>query len=453
MNELQYLRSLINAGKATESQLERYNTLLGQSSNTSTPVPNPQGVSIFGEVDWQSPAPNWVNPPQTQTKGLFGTPISKTENISLPKTGQGSIVENTNPNPAAYTKEEYMRLRNEQGFDMTTAGEVWDKNNAAGTDNTAEPVDYFPLINPGGSDLSTELYSLGRAIGAEKGSQGRVASGIAAGGAALFDIGRNVASGIGFEKRNQAVEDYYRKKQQEVKYTPNSQTRDVNGIGGMYGEDGGTMGPSEDDDNRPRKEKPAFTLFPNKYGEKNWFEQSNVQDPMYEKASWGRSFGDSAEKVKELNERIRLAVQNVEGGSTEEEDMYYSQFAKIKPGAMRVAPAAIKYSFEDGGEMGQEQGQQVMEMAAQVMQQGASPEEAVQALVAEGVPEQQAVQAVQAVMSMQSQQTDAPQDPQLTMKDGGLFDKQPGDKIDLKFKNKTVKGEIKEVKNGTIFLK
>lgn len=104
----------------------------------------------------------------------------------------------------------------------------------------------FPLINASGSDLGTELYSLGMSIGAKPGTRGRGLGIIGAGGAAALDIAGTIASGIGFQKRNQHIEDYNRKKELEVQYDPNSQTSNANSTGGLsYGEFGGLFYPSE----------------------------------------------------------------------------------------------------------------------------------------------------------------------------------------------------------------
>ena len=100
----------------------------------------------------------------------------------------------------------------------------------------------FPFISAGGSDVSSELYSLGRAIGAPAGSRGRMMTGIASAGAAAFDIARNIAGGIGFEKRNQYVKDWYANQQRQNSFTPNPQYRNTNTVGGItYGQEGGEL--------------------------------------------------------------------------------------------------------------------------------------------------------------------------------------------------------------------
>ena len=105
----------------------------------------------------------------------------------------------------------------------------------------------LPPINFAGSDLSTELYMLGNAIGSRPGTSGRGATMVAAGGAALFDIARNVAAGIGYQKRNQYVNDYYNKQQRKRQYNPVSQTSNDNYSGGIpTHQDGGTFQQGQD---------------------------------------------------------------------------------------------------------------------------------------------------------------------------------------------------------------
>lgn len=73
--------------------------------------------------------------------------------------------------------------------------------------------------------------------------------------------------------------------------------------------------------------------------------------------------------------------------------------------------------MQEGGEMmPQEQEQQIMQMVAQLLQQGASPEEVVQQLVSQGVPQEMAIQAVEMIMQQSQGQEQAP------MQQGGKKD-------------------------------
>ena len=83
--------------------------------------------------------------------------------------------------------------------------------------------------------------------------------------------------------------------------------------------------------------------------------------------------------------------------------------------------------MQEGGEMmpEQEQGgqeEQIMQMVAQLLQQGASPEEVVQQLVSQGVPQEMAIQAVEMIMQQsQGQEQMMPQE-QAPMQQGGKKD-------------------------------
>ena len=108
-----------------------------------------------------------------------------------------------------------------------------DDQNQDGQNIPRQPFS-FPNIYGGGSDISTELYSLGRAIGAPAGTKGRLLTGVSSAGAAAADIARNIASGIGYERRNRYIMDWYRKQQQgNMNYTPAPQYQNENTVGGV----------------------------------------------------------------------------------------------------------------------------------------------------------------------------------------------------------------------------
>lgn len=85
--------------------------------------------------------------------------------------------------------------------------------------------------------------------------------------------------------------------------------------------------------------------------------------------------------------------------------------------------------MQEGGQQQGDPMQQVAQMIMQALSQGTAPEEIVQMLVQQGVPQDQAMQLVQQVMqSMQGQQQgaapeqqmQAPQEQQMQMQRGGL---------------------------------
>jgi len=112
--------------------------------------------------------------------------------------------------------------------------------------------------------------------------------------------------------------------------------------------------------------------------------------------------------------------------------------------------------WQQGGEMPQEDPmQQVMQMVMQALQEGAQPEQVVEMLVQQGIPQEEAMQMVQMVM----QQAQA-------MKYGGLFEtsnsdskvgesfygRGVGDYIEFEYGGKLQKGKIRSIKNGKITL-
>jgi hypothetical protein len=240
----------------------------------------------------------------------------------------------------------------------------------------------LPFIYPGGSDINTQLFTAGRGLGMERGTQGRglmIAGGL---GAASMGISRNLLAGVGYENRQNYVRDWYRQQQNQPQYTNVSQTRNTNTLGGLptnkYGgifEEGGFM---------PGEEQAMMT-------------QQEQQAPM----------------------------------------------------------------------QGQDQMQQVFQAVAGALQQGAQPEQVVEMLMQEGIPQEEAVAVVQEVMMMmQGEQQQMPQGDQMTqqmtqqemaaqqqeqpmMKMGG---KKVGDPVTFKYGGKKISGKIKKIENGKIFI-
>jgi hypothetical protein len=107
---------------------------------------------------------------------------------------------------------------------------------------------------------------------------------------------------------------------------------------------------------------------------------------------------------------------------------------------------------QEGGEMADPM-QQVMQMVMQALQEGAQPEQVVEMLVQQGIPQEEAMQMVQMVM----QQAQA-------MKYGGLFEdggnvnsqsfygRGVGDYIEFEYGGKLQKGRIRSINNGKITL-
>ncbi len=321
---------------------------------------NAQGIPTISN-------PSISTPSVDRGTTIFDAPYlmqDNTSEVNTPLAGQFPMTE------AEYNAEQ----RNKKPFFPTPDGR--DPNDMTGewrgsyAENTQPKNNRFPFLYPGGSDISTEIYTLGRGLGLEKGTQGRGLMIAGSAGAALFDVGRNLTSGIGYSKANQAVDDWYRDQQygagsRRYGYTAAPQTRNTNNQGVMPFEDGG--------------------LF---------------------------KFPDGGEMMSE------------------------EQMAQEGPmPAMNQAPQ-------------QDIMQQMVQGVAQALQQGQSPEQIVQALTQQGIPQEQAVQLVQQVIQMmqqQSPQEQAPQEEQPMMKNGGVFKYKVGDPIKFRSGGKWVSGKIKTV--------
>lgn len=358
MNELQALQEAYNNGTITPQQAERLKQLMsGQGTQNSGLTKKDEAQKAYYDQNtgqWKAVDENNKYTPYE--------PLWTTQK---------------NPNAIDLTDKSKMSL-------IGTHAYQGDGNEEEGMSKA--DMFRFPMINPGGSDLSTEIYSLGRALGAEKGTPGRGMNIIGAGGAAALDITRNLASGIGFSKRNQYVMDWYKKKQQERDYTADSQSEDQNLEGGRR--DGGTIGM-----------KIGGTM--------NMFAEEGMTMPPQEQM--------------------------------------------------------IPEQSQEQAPQGQEQMmQQVVQMIAGMLQQGANPQQILEQLLQQGIPQQQAEQMIQMVVQqMQGQQPQAPQaeqqippqDAQMVMRNGGTFDKRVGESVTIKVGGKKIKGVIKEIKNGQITLK
>jgi hypothetical protein len=503
MNELQQLQEAYRNGTITPQQAERLKELMG--SKTYNPVVSriksmfqgatptyydenlgdwaPKGTNADYNLSGQFGVPQQSNPfqelsiedsikynPQARTYLPQGYNLSRAISDENRKSQTPNQTEDFNP----FMSEEDLLASEQryaqQFFDIKTRNamqdgtltplnsEGWKKGLLPSSTPEGEGMPKadmfrFPMINPGGSDLSTEIYSLGRALGTPKGTPGRGLNAIAAGGAAAFDIARNLASGIGFSKRNQYVMDWYKKKQQEQNYTPDSQSADQNSTGGRR--DGGTIGMKLGGifGDPPPLDNIYYGPGDSEYDMRSRPLNMDILERNYNLFRDQQLNEDSEEEINFHNKRYQNA---------------------LKTGKYNTAEAKLGGIFEEGGEMmpegqpqeqmPQEQGQdqqmqQVVQMIAGMLQQGANPQQVLEELVRQGLPQQEAEKLIQMVMQqMQGQQAPAPeqqqpQDQQMMMKNGGTFDKRVGESITIKVGGKKVKGVIKEIKNGQITLK
>jgi hypothetical protein len=94
-----------------------------------------------------------------------------------------------------------------------------------------------------------------------------------------------------------------------------------------------------------------------------------------------------------------------------------AQLQQMQPEEQQQALMQMAEQLQGGGQEQPSEGGDIMQMIAVSLQQGASPEEVMQGLVSQGMPEQEAAQAIEAVMGQAQQQT--PEEEQMMAQQGG----------------------------------
>lgn len=182
-----------------------------------------------------------VTPTQAQSEymdsqntgaNLLGVPTPQKEIERMYKSGQISIT-GTNPNDL-FEKPKLTTNPDESIY----------------TDDTQDPNKknqfQFPAINLAGSDLNSELYSLGMNIGKPAGTKGKGLGIAASAGAALLGATGDILSGYGYQVASERNRKWYQDQMKKQQYAADDQYRDTNTVGGLptgrfggYFEDGG----------------------------------------------------------------------------------------------------------------------------------------------------------------------------------------------------------------------
>jgi len=360
-------------------------------------MPNMAGESLFGV---QAPLRAQVTRPGyvTGTSNLIGQPArgNPTNPDGTPNRGfetgriyTEAIPPKRDPNAPFIVEDRFMDNRSygtDTGTDAKVASYAPDGSpiyagTTAGGKPRGNPWDLgrnnLPMMYPGGSDINTQLFSAGRGIGMESGTKGRAGLIVGGLGAAALGTTRNLLAGIGYEKQQNYVRDWYMQRQRDKDYEAVSETGNTNTVGG-----------------------PSV----NKYG--------------------------GVHKTYE------------EGGEMPQEQMMSQE----------------QMPQDQMPQEGQEVIQQIQQAIVGMLQQGAQPEQVVQELVSQGIPQEQATAMVQEVlMQMQGAQQQPPQEmmpegftpPEQMMKLGG---KKIGDNVSFKYGGKMHKGKIKKIENGKIYI-
>jgi polyhydroxyalkanoate synthesis regulator phasin len=173
------------------------------------------------------------------------------------------------------------------------------------------------------------------------------------------------------------------------------------------------------------------------YYQGNFFDDGGTYVPEYGSAAYGlpeynmgASFQDGGSPLYSTQgQALRNFMNTVAYGRDGNQSMYNVQFPEVGPrryddGGMSPDQAAMM-AQQQGQPQGQQppQGssgfdpQQVMQMVAQMLQQGAQPEQIMQQLVQQGIPQDQAQQIIQQVMQ-QMQGAQAQQGAEQMMEQG-----------------------------------
>jgi hypothetical protein len=226
--------------------------LLQQYPNTTFPRPGQTGVYGVPDDNTEYSAKTYPTLPETPPKILSNQPTSYGSDYDAYLKNKQDTQRTEIPN-GLYTDAEIAQGLDQKTYDPKT-GTRTDQQGGGANKDQARLNAMMRYMNPGGSNLSTELFTLGRGLGAEKGTKGKWADIIGGAGAGLFDIARNVASGIGYSKMNDYTQNYYDDLMKEKKYTNISQTDNTNNVGYTpYARDGGKFFFAEDGGEMPQE--------------------------------------------------------------------------------------------------------------------------------------------------------------------------------------------------------
>ena len=278
----------------------------------------------------------------------------------------------------------------------------------------SQPQGFF--VPPNG-DLTTNLYNLGRAIGAEKGTKGRGASIVGNTGAAILEGSRALFSGMGFSKAQQYTDQFNQDQMiaARKKYESNPQYKNANYIGG-----------------------PSQARLGGKFG---YFEEGGEQqqmDPRMEQmmAQQGEQQADPRMQQQQMDPRMMQQQQQQmdprmqqqqEAQMTEQESQAYQQIAEKLVNSFETLDEIAEYLKENG--VDEAAFNAILNFAEDMME---DKEES---------------------LENSEEATEETEEEGEMRKGGTKFNKKVGEYIEFEYGGKTYKGTIKSIKNGQIFLK
>lgn len=335
----------------------------------------------------------------------------------------------------------------------------------------------LPFLSGTGTDIGTELFMAGNALGSDKGTPGRGLGIVAGIGSAILGGARAGLSGYALAKANETQAEWQRKqlaKGRQGSYSPVPQYGNTNNLGGQSYQDGGEINYNKVDP-APRPITQDYQKTP-EYEKASPY-QKNLLDYRYgnrmgwdlDKKTWTPLQLGASDAIFSSQKAYDDYINTVEPGTTN----FPTVTTTLPDGTVIKVPKQVtgtqvfsnsqpvKYQY-GGEQMPQEQQggqgemmQQVAGMAQQMLSQGATPEAVMQALISQGVPQELAQQVI--TMIMQQGQS-SPQ-----MQYGGLFqdtnsdpmvnfNKNVGDVVEFESQGKNYKGKIKKIENGKFFI-
>ena len=181
--------------------------------------------------------------------------------------------------------EDFLKEGREKGLAGTEKKDLFNLNN-------------IPYFFPGGTDLTTKLYTFGRALGAGKDQKGRVPTAVLSGASALLGATRDVLSGVGYEKMNQQMMDEYRRRIGEPRFTPESQSRNQNNSGGWKGEFGGMFNTNYFDMGGEQGQMPQEMP-----------QEGQQQDPQQMMQQMAQMVGQMLQQGQDPNQIVQMLVE------------------------------------------------------------------------------------------------------------------------------------------------
>lgn len=205
------------------------------NNNTPTISTEPNGLPFNPDVSLLTPPaglPTVVQDIANQVQGTTQLPVDTTFSLDNLVGESTRTIESLLPDLSpgevfSYQGNQYKRTAN--GYEPFN-GTTNNSNNTAKTTNSGIG-NLFGM--PYGTDLTNEFYNLGNFLGMDSGTQGRnlgiASSGLSAGLGAL----RTGLAGYANAQQTGRVRESAREQMQKVKYTPQTQYKNTNNLGGF----------------------------------------------------------------------------------------------------------------------------------------------------------------------------------------------------------------------------